>query len=145
MGTSRPTFPHLIKPFVRFVKGGNRDIDDAQFADGAVPATGPDINGSHRLNGKKLAIEFHLAFASKNEIDFGHFLVVVGARIFLDIHEMKAGSIVRGTGKGAPGPTTRAANGLSLIEMGDHEVHGWILTEKVGSVCGKKASSHGPF
>src|SRR4026208_225983 len=58
----------LIEPFVGFVESGHRNVEDSEFADGAVAATGLYVNGRHRLNRKDFPIEFNMAVAFQHYV-----------------------------------------------------------------------------
>ena len=71
----------VVEVFVGGIEGGDGDVDDFHFADGAVPATGFDEDAGHGFDGEDFVIKFDVAFAFENEIDLGHLLVVVSASL----------------------------------------------------------------
>ena len=118
-----------IKPFVGFVEGGDRDVDDLELADGAVAAAGLDVHGRHGLERDQLAVELHLTLPFEHQIDFGHAFVVVRARVGLDLDAVNAGGIA-GLRKGAFRPPTGAPRRGNIVELRDHEIwHVAKLTE----------------
>jgi len=56
-----------------------------------VAAAGPDVDRRHRLDRNEFAVQFHLPVAFEHEINLGHLFVIMRARIFLNIHNVKAG------------------------------------------------------
>ena len=90
-----------------------------------MAAAGPDEDGSHRLHGKALAVEFDEAFAFEHEVNLGELFVVVRLRVGLDVHEMNRRDGIVRRGEGAARPAARAARGLDVVELGDGVVfHG---------------------
>src|SRR6185503_18011746 len=85
----------LIEPFVGFVESGHRNVEDSEFADGAVAATGLYVNGRHRLNRKDFPVEFNMAVAFEHYVNLGGFLVIMRSRILLDIDDVHAGCSAR--------------------------------------------------
>ena len=61
----------LIKPFVFWIEGGNTNVDDFHFADGAVATAGLDEDGGERLDGDSLAVQLHFAGALQDKIHLG--------------------------------------------------------------------------
>ena len=106
------------------IEGGDGDVDDFHFADGAVAAAGVDEDGAHGADGDALAIEFHFAGAFEDEIDFGEFLVVVGFGVFADVDEVDGCGAIGGLGEGAAGGAAGAGDGIDVVEMGDPEAFG---------------------
>src|SRR6266545_3611539 len=108
-----------IEPFVRLVKRRHGDVHEAQLADGPVAAAGPDVNGRHRLHRHHFAVQLHLALAFEDEVNLRHPLVVVRARIALDVDDVQAGDVAGGLREGPAREAARAADGWRLIELRD--------------------------
>lgn len=112
------------------VEGGDGDVDDFKFSDGAVADVGRDENGGHGADGDEFAVEFHVALAFEDEIDLGQRFVVMGFGIDGDVHEVDRGGLVFWEGKSATGGAAGALGGFDFIEVGDdgflHFVFGGI-------------------
>ncbi len=87
-----------------------------------MATTWPDVNGGHRLHRDFLPIEFDMTGALKDEINFGHALVIMRAGILLDINDVQAGDTSAYLGKGSAGETAGTALGWKFIQLGDFEV-----------------------
>ncbi len=81
----------LIKPFIIGVKRRNRDVQDFEFPDSAMPAPGPDVNRCQWFERDELAVEFDVSRTFEHDINLDHLFVKVGAGIFVDVHQMNAG------------------------------------------------------
>ena len=113
-----------VEPLVMRIKGGDGDVEDFHAADRAVAAARFDKNCGEGLHGKTFAVEFDEAFAVHFEhgVNLRHFLVIVRARIELDVDDVDGGDGVVGRGKTPTRPAARAAHGRHLVELADHEL-----------------------
>lgn len=111
----------LVEPLVFGIELGNGDVGDFEFADGSVSAASVNHYGCHRLDGVTLAVEFDEAFALEDQVDLGHFLVVVNLRVLLDFDEMERRDGVVVFHEGAASRTARAGSGVNIGEMGNSE------------------------
>ena len=87
-----------------------------------MPTPGLDHDGSERFDRDHLAVEFQVAFAFEDDIDFREALVVVGSRVFLNIHQMDRRELIVRRVKRAPGETAGTAHGVELVELADQIV-----------------------
>jgi len=81
--------------FVVLVKHRDHKVEDFEISDRTMAATGFDHDGGSGLDIKPQSIQFDLAIALKNEIVFGHFVVVMRPRIFADVDHVHGGNIIR--------------------------------------------------
>ena len=58
-----------IEPLVVGIEGGDGDVDDLHFSDGAVAHAGRDENGGHPAHRDEFAVEFHVALAFEDQVD----------------------------------------------------------------------------
>jgi len=58
-----------IEPLVVGIEGGDGDVDDLHFPDGAVAHAGRDENGGHPAHRDEFAVEFHVALAFEDQVD----------------------------------------------------------------------------
>src|SRR5690606_33939026 len=82
--------------FVSGIELGDRNVEDFQvFRHGAVAAAGLDEDGRSRAEGMNGAVEFDMALAFEDVVEFGHALVVVQLAVALDLHQVHGGDGVR--------------------------------------------------
>ena len=55
-----------------------------------MAAAGFDHDGGEGFDGNQFAVELEMTFAFQDEIDLGHFLVIVDARLFGNVDEVNA-------------------------------------------------------
>lgn len=101
------------------VEGGDGDVDDFEFSDGAVADVGRDEDGGHGADGDEFAIEFHVAFAFEDEIDLGECFVIVGFRVYRDVYQVDGCGLVFRESESAPGGAAGALGGGDFIKVGD--------------------------
>src|SRR5262245_48381739 len=87
-----------------------------------MAAARSNVNGGHWFDRITGAVEFDFTFTLEDQIDFGHLLVEMGARIFLDVDQVERGGGAWKLGKGPASGTARAAFGGNLVEVGDGEI-----------------------
>ncbi len=80
-----------------------------------MTAAGFDEDGGHRFDRDEFTIQLHVAFTLQNKVDFGHFFVVVGVRVGLDINNMQGGGIIIVGGEGTSGKTAGAVYRLNFV------------------------------
>ena len=103
-----------ILPLIAFIECRDDQIDNLQVSDGAMAAAGVDHDGSERFNWDALAVEIQEPLPLQNKVDFGRSVVIVCARIRLDLDEMNAGRRFTRIGKG----TSRDAAGALDARQG---------------------------
>lgn len=109
----------VVEVFVCGVEGGDGDVDDAHFADGAVAAAGFDEDAGHGFDGEEFAIELDVAVAFEDEVDLGHFLVIMDAGFPGDVDEVDAGDGVFRDAEGAARGAARAGVAGDFVELFD--------------------------
>ena len=115
----------IVEVFVGGVEGGDGDVDDFHFADGAVAAAGFDEDAGHGLDGEEFTIELDVALTFEDEIDLGHLFVIVAAGFFGDVDHVDAGDGVFGDAEGAPRGAAGAGGAGDFVELFDEIVfHG---------------------
>ena len=87
-----------------------------------MTAAGFDEDRGLRLDGKRLPVQLDMPLSFEHEVDLRHLLVVVRARVLLDLHDMHRGERVARLGEGAFGPTAGAAHGIDILKIGDHVI-----------------------
>ena len=90
-GVSKPV---SVKPLVRFIKGGDGDVDDRDLAYGSMAAERSDKHCRHRPERKRLPVYFHPAFSGEDEINLGHLFVIMRSRVRLNVDLMERGNAI---------------------------------------------------
>ena len=99
---SADAIPLRVKELVGSVERGHRHIENAHFADRAMPAARLDENRIAGPDRMPLAVELNLASAFEDVVDFRHPLVVVGSGVSRDFHHMQRRHAVRVIDKRPP-------------------------------------------
>lgn len=84
-----------------------------------MAAAGFDHDGGEGFNRDELAVEFEVPFALEDEVDLGHFPMIVDAGPFGDFDEVDAGHRVVGVAKGAAGGPAWTRSAGDFIELGE--------------------------
>ena len=77
-----------IEPLVGAIEGWDRNVQDFEFADGAMAATGFDQDGRQRFDRHDFPVELQVAFAFEDDVDLCEAFVVVGLRVLLNVNEV---------------------------------------------------------
>lgn len=75
--------PLLIEPFVLWIEGRNREIDDFHFSNRPMAATGLNHDRTHWFYGILMAVQLHVSvsFTLQDEVKLSQFLVIMRFRI----------------------------------------------------------------
>src|ERR1051326_674827 len=87
-----------------------------------MTAEGMDIDGCHWFYCEKLAVEFDLAFAFKDDIDLSHSIVIMRAGVAPNLDQVHTRQARCGSSEGAPCLATWAFNWRNLIELGNEVI-----------------------
>ena len=112
----------IVEPFVGWIEGRDRYVDDAQVAYGPVAATGLQVDRGERLYGEALAIQLDFAFAFEYHVDLGHAFVVVSPAVLADVDQVHGGDRIVHFAKGATGGPAGAGDSVHLVQLGDRIV-----------------------
>ncbi|MEY5011393.1 MAG: hypothetical protein RLZZ253_2532, partial [Verrucomicrobiota bacterium] len=104
---------------VGWIEGGDGHVEDAQITDGAVDTSRRDHDGGHGFEREIFAIGLEHAFSLEDDVDLGHFFVVMGAAVFGDVGEMNGGQGVVGFLERAAGLAAGAGHGRDGVQLGD--------------------------
>jgi hypothetical protein len=111
-----------VEPLVRGIERRDGDVQNFQLADGPMPTPCLDQDGSQRSDRNHFTVEFQETFAFENDIDFREVFVIVGPRVFLDIHKVDGRELIVGRAKRASGEAARTTHGIELVELADQIV-----------------------
>jgi len=111
-----PATASVVKEVVVVVLG-DREVDDLEFADGAVAAAGPDHDGAKGFDGDQFAIEFEMTFAFEDEINLGGLFVIVGRRFVAHFEVVGGGGGVFLVDEGTASGATAAFDGREIGEI----------------------------
>jgi len=84
-----------------------------------MPAARLDHDGSLRLERDDLSVQFQSPLALQDEVDLGHFLVIMQLAVFLDLHHMQRGQVIVIRHEGSTGITTGTTGGFNLSKLGN--------------------------
>ncbi len=71
----------VVEPLIIRIKCRNGYVDYTELANRPVTATGLDHHRCHWLQRKSFSIKLNMALTFKDEVNFRHLLVVVGATV----------------------------------------------------------------
>lgn len=96
---------------------GDGDVEEFELADGAVAAVRFDEDGGEGFDGDEFAIEFEVAFAFEDYVDFGGLFVVVRGRFVFDVEEVDGGGGLGKVCEAATGGAAAAVDGGEVAEF----------------------------
>jgi hypothetical protein len=112
----------LVEPLIFLIEGGDGDVEDAHLSDGAMATAWLDENGGRGLYRHYLAVKLHRAGPFKDEINLCELFVIVGLRIFFDVHYVHRGGGVVVAEKGPAREAARALDRIDIIEPCNHVI-----------------------
>ena len=87
-----------------------------------MPAARLDVDRGHGLHWISSAVQFDFSFTFEDKIDFSHLLMIMGARIFFDMDQVKRGNRARQIGEGPASGAAWAWFARNLVKAGDGEI-----------------------